>query len=126
MTSTFLFSQTIPSTNIIDIRHFCYFNKQNYLILALICILLDTLCVCVYVCAKALQSCLTLCNPIQTVAGQVPLSTGFYRQEYWSGLSCPSPWDLPDLEIKSASLMSPVLQEGSLPLAPPGKPITGY
>ena len=42
------------------------------------------MCVCVYVCAKALQSCLTLCNTIQTVAGQAPLSTGFYRQEYWS------------------------------------------
>ena len=36
------------------------------------------------------QWCLTLCNPI-IVASQAPLSMGFYRQEYWSGLPCPSP-----------------------------------
>ena len=32
------------------------------------------------------------------------LSLGFSRQEYWSGLPCPSPGDLPDPEIKTASL----------------------
>ena len=40
------------------------------------------------------QSCLTLSNPVThllTVTRQVPLSTGFSRQEYWSGLPCPSP-----------------------------------
>ena len=31
-----------------------------------------------------------------TVGFQAPLSTGFSRQEYWSGLSCPSPGDLPN------------------------------
>ena len=36
------------------------------------------------------QSCLTLCN-LWTVAYQAPLSLEFSRQEYWSGLSCPSP-----------------------------------
>ena len=41
-----------------------------------------------------------------TVAHQAPLSMGFSRQEYWSGLSCPSPGDLPDLRIKPASVMS--------------------
>ena len=35
-----------------------------------------------------------------TVALQVPLSMGFSRQEYWSGLLCPSPGDLPDPGIK--------------------------
>ena len=34
-----------------------------------------------------------------TIARQAPLSTGFSRQEYWSGLPCPPPGDLPDLEI---------------------------
>ena len=34
---------------------------------------------------------------------------GFTRQEYWSGLPCPSPGDLPDPEIEPASLMSPAL-----------------
>ena len=31
-----------------------------------------------------------------TEARQVPLSMKFSRQEYWSGLPCPPPWDLPD------------------------------
>ena len=38
------------------------------------------------------------------VACQAPLSMGFYRQEYWSGLSFPSLWDLPNPGIKPASL----------------------
>ena len=47
-----------------------------------------------------------------TVALQAPLSMGFSRQEYWSGLPCPAPGDLPDPEIKSASLTFPVLAGG--------------
>ena len=39
-----------------------------------------------------------------TVALQAPLSMGFSRQESWSGLQCPPPGDLPDLEIEPASL----------------------
>jgi len=45
-----------------------------------------------------------------TVAHQVPLSVGFPRQEYWSGLSFPSPGDLPDPGIK---LTSPASQANS-------------
>ena len=37
------------------------------------------------------QSCLTLCNPMEYIAGQVPLSIGFSRQEYWNGLPFPPP-----------------------------------
>ena len=44
-----------------------------------------------------------------TVAQQAPLSMGFPNQEYWSGLPCPPPRDLPDPGIKPASLMSPAL-----------------
>ena len=44
-----------------------------------------------------------------TVASQASLSMGFFRQEYWSGLPCPPPGDLPDPEIKLVSLMSPAL-----------------
>ena len=44
-----------------------------------------------------------------TVARQAPLSLGFSRQEYWSGLLCPSPWDLPVSGTQSASLLSPAL-----------------
>ena len=57
-----------------------------------------------------------------TVAHQAPLSMGFLRQEPWSGLPCPPPWDLPHPGIKPVSLMYPNWQAGSLPLAPPGKP----
>ena len=39
-----------------------------------------------------------------TVALQVPLSMGFSRQEYWSGLPCPSPGDLPDPGMEPVSL----------------------
>ena len=55
-----------------------------------------------------------------TVPCQAPLSMGFSRQEYWSGLPFPSPRDLPDPGIKHGS---PALQADSLPLEPPGKPI---
>ena len=54
-----------------------------------------------------------------TVAHQAPLSTGFSRQEYWSGVSCPSPEALPNTEIKPES---PALQVDSLLSEPPGKP----
>ena len=54
------------------------------------------------VCAKSLQSCLTLCEP-RTVARQAPLSMRFSRQEYWSGLLCPSPGDLPNPGIEPRS-----------------------
>ena len=50
----------------------------------------------------------TLC----TVARQAPLSMGFSRQEYWSGLPCPPPGDLPDSGIEPVSLMSPALAGG--------------
>ena len=43
------------------------------------------------------------------VACQAPLSMGFSRQEYWSGLPCPLPGDLPYPGIEPASLMSPAL-----------------
>ena len=57
-----------------------------------------------------------------TVAFQIPLSMGFSRQEYCSGLPCPPLGDLPDPGIEPMSLTSPALQAGSLPIAPPGKP----
>ena len=63
------------------------------------------------------QSCLTL-TP-WTVVCQAPLSMEFSRQEYWSGLSFPSPGDLPDPGIKPRS---PALLADSLPSEPPGKP----
>ena len=44
-----------------------------------------------------------------TVARQAPLSMGFSRQEYWSGLLCPPPGELRDPGIEPASLRSPAL-----------------
>ena len=54
-----------------------------------------------------------------TAARQALLSMGFSRQEYWSGLPCPPPGDLPSpgIEIRQLSL-----QADSLPFKPPGKP----
>ena len=56
---------------------------------------------CVY--AKSL-SCVRLFVTAWTVARQAPLSTGFSRQEYWRGLPCPPPGDLPDSGIEPTSL----------------------
>ena len=86
-------------------------------------------CVCVSVCVNEMEqeeaeitggivteSCPTLVTP-WSVAHQAPLSMGFYRQDYWSGLSFPSPGDLPDPGIEPGS---PQLPAGSLPTGLPG------
>ena len=67
--------------------------------------------------AKSLQSRLTLCDLMG--CNQAPLSMGFSRQEYWSGLPFPSPGDLSDPGIEPRS---PALQADSLPSETPGKP----
>ena len=54
-----------------------------------------------------------------TVAYQAPLSMGFSRQEYWSGLPFPSPGDLPDPRTEPRS---PALLADALTSEPPGKP----
>ena len=66
------------------------------------------------------KSCLTLATP-WTVACQAPLSMGFSRQEYWSGLPFPSLEDLPDLGIEPGSS---ALQADSLPTELQGKPFS--
>ena len=71
-------------------------------------------CVCV------LLSHVQLFAPPQTVAHQASLSMGFFKQEYWSGLPCPPPEDLPNRGIEPRS---PVLWVGSLPSELPGKPL---
>ena len=47
-----------------------------------------------------------------TVACQAPLSMGLSSQEYWSGLLCPPPGDLPNPGIEPESLTSPALAGG--------------
>ena len=66
---------------------------------------------CVHVCSVAFDSL----RPY--VAHQSPLSMGFSRQEYWSGLPCPPPGNLPDPGIKPLSPASPALQADSLTLS---------
>ena len=57
-----------------------------------------------------------------TVTRQTPLSMGFSRREYWSGLPFPPPGDLSDPGIEPGS---PALQADSLVSEPPGRPILG-
>ena len=57
-----------------------------------------------------------------TVAHQVPLSMGFPRQEYWSGLPFPPPGDLPGIGIELMSFVSPALADEFFTIASPGKP----
>ena len=71
--------------------------------------------------AKLFQSCPTL-RPMDYIAFQAPLSVGFSRQDYWSGLLCPPPGDLCNPGIEPMSLVSLALQAASLPTEPPGKP----
>ena len=65
---------------------------------------------CVHACwvASVVSDSVTL----WTVACQAPLSMGFYRPEYWSGLQCPPPGDLPHPGIEPVSIMSPALAGG--------------
>ena len=60
------------------------------------------------------QACPTL---LWSIAHQAPLSMGFSLQEYWSGLPCPSPGDLPNPGMKSES---PALAGGFFITEPPG------
>ena len=64
------------------------------------------------ICMLSGFSCIWLCVTLWTVAHQAPLSMGFSRQEYWSGLPCPPLGTLPVPGIKSVSHW----QAGSLPL----------
>ena len=67
---------------------------------------------------KVVQSCPTLCNPMDC-NHQTPLSMAFSRLEYWSGQLFPSPGHLPKPGIKPRY---PALQADTLPYEPPGKP----
>ena len=81
-------------------------------------IILSGVCVCVCARARSLSCVLLFVTP-WTVAYQAPLSMGFPKQEYWSGLSFPPPGDLPypGIELASSALVSRfIITE------PPGKP----
>ena len=63
-------------------------------------------------------NCVQLLVTPRTAARQAPLSMGFSRQEYWSGLPFPSPGDLPDPGIEPGS---PTLEADALTSEPPAK-----
>ena len=67
-------------------------------------------------------SCVQLFATLWTIVCQAPLSVGFSRQEYWSGLPCPAPGDLPHPGNEPASLMFPALAGSFFTTEPPGKP----
>ena len=79
-----------------------------------------TICVCV--CVKSLSRVRLFATP-WTVARQAPLSMGFSRQGYWSGLPFPSPGDLPNPGIEPGS---PALQEDALLSEPSRKPQVSF
>ena len=65
-----------------------------------------------------MYTCVLMFSHVQLIAiprtlfHQAPLSMGFSKHEYWSGLPFPPPEDLPDPGIEPASLMSPALAGG--------------
>ena len=61
---------------------------------------------------KLLPSCPTLFNPMDYSLPGSPVHESFSRQEYWSGLPCPPPGDLPNPGIEPVSLTSPALAGG--------------
>ena len=78
----------------------------------------NVVCMCVWPCSVVSNSLVTP----WTLACQAPLSMGFFRQEYWSGLPFHSPRCLLDPEMETMSLASAALQVDSLLSDPPGKP----
>ena len=80
------------------------------------------MCVYTHACVQAHRfSCVWLFVIPWTVAHQLPLSMEFSRQEHWSRLPFPTPQDLPDPEIKAASLASPALAGRFFTTVPIGK-----
>ena len=69
-------------------------------------------------CCLVAKLCMTLCNSMDCVACHTPLSMGFPRQEYWSGLLCPPPGGLLTPGIEP---IFPALTDGFFTAEPPGK-----
>ena len=76
----------------------------------------------IYVCVLSHFSHVRLFVTLWTVACQAPLSMEFSRQEYWSGLPCASPGDLPNPGTELGPPASNTLKANSLSAEPPGNP----
>ena len=88
-------------------------------------VIVDYICqyLCMHICMHACSVVSDSMRPPWTGAHQAPLSTGFPRQEYWSGLPFCPPGDLPDPGIKPMSL---ALAGGFFATEPPQKPMYTY
>ena len=67
-----------------------------------------------------------LCMALWTIAHQAPLSVGFSKQEYWSGLQCPPPGDLPNPGMELTSLVCPASAGGFFTTSAPWEALGGY
>ena len=76
----------------------------------------------VHACVLSHFSCVWQFATLWTIDQQSPLSVGFSKEEYWSGLPCPPPGDLPDPGVKPVCPETPALQVDSLLLSHLGKP----
>ena len=119
-TPLFMLSTNAVSENILR------FSKQNLNLLLIFMFVFslktfsnfkNVYVILVLCCAYSLSH-VQLCVTSWTVAHWAPLSTGFSRQEYWSGLPCPPPGDLPNPGFE---LGSHELQEDALPAELPGR-----
>ena len=96
--------------------------QRSFLVMNLFCVILEWWILvivhlsksreCTIHSAGCLFSRVLLFVMLWTVACQAPLSMGFSRQEYWSGLPCPPPRDLPNPGTEPTSLKSPALAGG--------------
>ena len=89
-----------------------------------ITLLIDCVCVCVSMCVS--RSVVTDSVTPWTVTRQAPLSMGFPKQEYWSGLPFPPLGDLPGPQTELTSPVSPALAGRFFTTESPGKPINDY
>ena len=108
-----------PDTNeFIICFHLYEVQKQ----IKLIYVVVKTMIIIGLVKLVKLLSRVQLFATLQSIAHQAPLSMGFPRQEYWSGLPFPSPGALPNPGIEPRS---PAVRAYALTSEPPGKPIIG-
>ena len=91
-----------------------------------LCMLYSCYIFYVHVCVLSRFSHVPLFVTPLTAACQYPLSMGFSREEFCSGLPCPPPGDLPHPGIKFASLKSPALAGEFFTTMPPGNPYILY
>ena len=98
---------SLPSMKFLLLYYLMTYTLSNQLPIIFPCLIQV-----IHECVLSLLGHVRLFATLWTVAHQVPLSMGFSRQEYWSGLPCPPLGDLPDPGTKPTSLTSPALAGG--------------